>query len=94
MKLPALAPRFKTQFVLFGGLSLAFLNAMSPLEMLHPQAVGQSSAVIAQSIPGSARETEEEINVRVYQAASPAVVTIDTPSGSGSGVIIESDGLI
>lgn len=94
MKLPALAPRFKTQFVLFGGLSLALLNAMSPVEMLHPQALGQSSAVIAQSLPGSARETEEEINVRVYQAASPAVVTIDTPTGSGSGVIVESDGLI
>ncbi|MEO1792622.1 MAG: trypsin-like peptidase domain-containing protein [Cyanobacteria bacterium J06629_19] len=40
------------------------------------------------------RESEEEVNVRVYQAASPAVVTIDTQFGSGSGVIVDSDGLI
>lgn len=86
MKINALFPLTTTGFVLLGGLNLNVLNAMSPVELLSPQAMGQPQSAIAQS--------EEDVNVRVYQTASPAVVTIDTDTGSGSGVIVESDGLI
>lgn len=41
-----------------------------------------------------AQTNDEEVNVRVYQLASPAVVSIDTGDGSGSGSIISADGLI
>ena len=39
-------------------------------------------------------QTEEETNVRVYGEASPAVVSIETGTSSGSGGIISSDGLV
>ena len=52
------------------------------------------TASIEQATKQVGRETEEEVNVRVYQVASPAVVTIDTQFGTGSGVIVGSDGLI
>jgi S1-C subfamily serine protease len=86
MNLNALFQRTTLKFVLFGGLGLSLVNAASPVELLSPQAFGQAPAAMAQ--------TEEEVNVRVYQTASPAVVTIDTETGTGSGVIVNADGLI
>lgn len=44
--------------------------------------------------PASAQATDEQTNVRVYQKASPAVVSIAVPNGSGSGSIISPDGLV
>jgi len=41
-----------------------------------------------------AQDIDEQVNIRVYQRASPAVVSIDTGDGTGSGSIISSDGLI
>ncbi|GAB4160245.1 MAG: hypothetical protein Fur0046_39420 [Cyanobacteria bacterium J069] len=41
-----------------------------------------------------AQDLEESVNVRVYRQASPAVVSIQTQSGTGSGSIISADGLI
>lgn len=46
------------------------------------------------STPDTSPDPEEDINVRVYRAASPAVVAIETSTGSGSGSIITPDGLI
>lgn len=37
---------------------------------------------------------DEDINVRVYQQASPAVVAIDAGNSSGSGSIVTSEGLV
>ena len=90
MKISAILPRATARLVLAGGLSLTLLNALSPVELLSFQSLGRSPQALAQTT----RETEEEVNVRVYQSASPAVVTVDTPTGTGSGVIIASDGLI
>ena len=42
----------------------------------------------------SAQSSDEAVRVRVYQQASPAVVSINASSGTGSGSIIRSDGLI
>ena len=41
-----------------------------------------------------AQDRTEETNVRVYQQASPAVVSIDTEKTNGSGTIITPDGLV
>ncbi|MGB7445233.1 MAG: trypsin-like peptidase domain-containing protein [Coleofasciculaceae cyanobacterium] len=41
-----------------------------------------------------AQDIEERTNIRVYQRASPAVVSINAGESSGSGSIISSDGLI
>ena len=50
-----------------------------------PASVQQSAA-----LPG----TEEQNTIRVARQASPAVVSVTHPRGSGSGVIIRSDGVI
>lgn len=65
--------------------SLFALNALSPVNLLS---IGYTSQ---QAI---AQTSEEDVNVRVYQQASPAVVSIDTGSGTGSGSIISADGLV
>jgi len=44
--------------------------------------------------PVAQAETEEEVNVRVYSEASPAVVSIEAGGSTGSGSIISSDGLV
>ena len=41
-----------------------------------------------------AQDADEQINIRVYQRASPAVVSVSAGSGTGSGSIISSDGLV
>ncbi|MEM9089173.1 MAG: trypsin-like peptidase domain-containing protein [Cyanobacteria bacterium P01_F01_bin.53] len=106
MKINPLLPFSKTGFAVLGGLSLSLLNAAMPAELLNPQAVAIAQSQTAQSTISQSQtgqsttgqsttgQSEEDINVQVYQTASPAIVTIDTPSGTGSGVIIRDDGLI
>ena len=53
-------------------------------EKIRGDAIGQS--------PNS--ESYEETNIRVYEKASPAVVSIDSDKTNGSGTIISSDGMI
>lgn len=44
--------------------------------------------------PVFAQNIDEEINIQVYERASPAVVSIEARSSSGSGSIITADGLV
>jgi S1-C subfamily serine protease len=45
--------------------------------------------------PGAiAQNAEEQTNIRIYEKASPAVVTVDTAKSSGSGTIISPDGMV
>lgn len=46
------------------------------------------------TLPAYAEDVEEAVNVRVYELASPSVVSIETQNRSGSGSIVSSDGLI
>lgn len=62
------------------------LNAIAPIDFLSLSF--QSNRALAQS------NLDEQINIKVYQRASPAVVSIDTIDGAGSGSIISSDGLV
>ncbi len=41
-----------------------------------------------------AQNVEEQTNIRVYEKASPAVVTVDTDKSNGSGTIISPDGMV
>ncbi|MBW4494366.1 MAG: trypsin-like peptidase domain-containing protein [Oscillatoria princeps RMCB-10] len=41
-----------------------------------------------------AQDADEQINIRVYQQASPAVVSVSAGRETGSGSIISSDGLV
>lgn len=66
-------------------LGLLTLDAAAPIAFMSP--LGESThAAIAQ--------TEEEVNVGVYQTASPAVVSIRADEGTGSGTLINADGLV
>ncbi|HIK57275.1 MAG TPA: trypsin-like peptidase domain-containing protein [Synechococcales cyanobacterium M55_K2018_004] len=71
-------------------LGLNLLNVMSPVELLDPLSWGQPNPRVALA----QQDPQEDINVRVYQIASPSVVSIETRTGSGSGSIISPDGLI
>jgi S1-C subfamily serine protease len=74
--------------IIGASLGLSFLNALSPIDLLNfARLGGSSSAALAQDV-------EEDVNVRVYRIASPAVVSIEAGDGSGSGSIISPDGLI
>lgn len=66
--------------------SLFALNAFSPVNFLTLTEQASQQAI--------AQTSEEDVNVRVYQQASPAVVSIDTGAGTGSGSIISADGLV
>ena len=70
-------------------LGLSLLNSVSPVELLNPIQIGQTNLHQVW-----ARDAEEDVNVRVYRAASPAVVAIETQTGTGSGSIVTRDGLV
>lgn len=56
-------------------------------DSLTPAGVPHSSRAYAQ-------DADEQINIRVYQKASPAVVSVSAGRETGSGSIISSDGLV
>ena len=81
----------KSGFAVVGTvLGFSLLNALSPVELLSLAQWGQPPQAVAQNTP----DAEEGVNVRVYQAASPAVVSIDVGDATGSGSIISPDGLV
>jgi S1-C subfamily serine protease len=63
------------------------LNGATPMEILSLQQFGYSHQVFAQ-------DADETTSERVYANARPAVVSIESDEGTGSGSIISADGLI
>ena len=53
-----------------------------------------AQAAPAASGPSAGQSTEETSVIRVARQATPAVVSVSRPGGSGSGVIIRRDGVI
>lgn len=68
---------------------ILLLDAIAPVQILSFNALGQPN-----SHQALAQDAEDSVNVRVYQQASPAVVSIQAGNGTGSGSIIAADGLI
>lgn len=71
--------------VIATALGTATLEAIAPLNSPHIPLSPRGA--LAQNI-------DEQTNIRVYQNASPAVVSIEARESSGSGSIITSDGLV
>jgi len=63
-------------------LGFSFLNAVAPPDLLSPSHFGQPNVAFAQDAEN------------VYAEVSPTVVSIETENTSGSGSIINSDGLV
>jgi serine protease Do len=61
------------------------IDAIAPINLLN-LSLKPNSAL--------AQDVDEQINIQVYQQASPAVVSIDTGNATGSGSIISRDGLV
>lgn len=65
-------------------LGLSILNAVSPVELLNLSQLGSPNTQLAYAQDAAT----------VYEKVSPAVVSIETETNSGSGSIISSDGLV
>lgn len=70
-------------------IGITALDAFVPVDLLNVTNLGQlhSNQALAQDV-------EEDTNVRVYETASPAVVSVNAGEGVGSGSIISPDGLV
>ncbi|MEE3718843.1 trypsin-like peptidase domain-containing protein [Tumidithrix elongata RA019] len=72
-----------------------FVSIIATSLMLFGGAIGTTGAILtAAPKPIQAQDIDEETNIRVYKAASPAVVSIRSASGNGSGSIIDAKGLV
>ncbi|MBD2337490.1 serine protease [Calothrix sp. FACHB-156] len=67
--------------------ALTGINTVEQILSLNGREAGHYHRVLAQT-------SDEQLNRRVYQKASPAVVTVKTETGHGSGFVISQDGLI
>jgi S1-C subfamily serine protease len=90
MNIKFLSPVTTSGIIAVGAaLGITALDAFIPVDLLSVTRFGQpdSKQVLAQDL-------EEDINVRVYETASPAVVSVEADEGTGSGSIISPDGLV
>lgn len=69
--------------------SLAIADVFFP----HPLSPQTGDLVLSRSV-AVAQTTDEAIRVNVYNGAIPAVVSIETEFGNGSGSIVSPDGLV
>ncbi|HLO49827.1 MAG TPA: trypsin-like peptidase domain-containing protein [Kamptonema sp.] len=73
----------------------ASLGALGVVAALPNQRVQDLTAVKSRHFEGAiAQDVDEQTNIRVYERASPAVVTIDTDKANGSGAIVSPDGMV
>ena len=56
--------------------------------------VNNATPFFSEQSVANAQTTDEAIRINVYDSASPAVVSIETKFGNGSGSIVSSDGLV
>ncbi|MGQ4648077.1 trypsin-like peptidase domain-containing protein [Lyngbya aestuarii] len=68
-----------------GAIGVISIDAIASIDWLSLSL--QSNSAVAQDI-------DEQTNIRVYQRASPAVVSVESGDNTGSGSIISPDGLI
>ena len=84
-------PHLATSVILAAGAAIGAntINAIAPVDLLDISHFSQPQLSRA-----FAQDIDEQTNIRVYQLASPAVVTINSGSATGSGSIISKDGLV
>ncbi|MCT7948631.1 trypsin-like peptidase domain-containing protein [Ancylothrix sp. C2] len=70
-----------------GMMATALATTTLSLETFGPNNLFPHNRAVAQDV-------DEQTNIRVYEKASPAVVSINVGSATGSGSIISSDGLV
>ncbi|APB33513.1 serine protease [Gloeomargarita lithophora Alchichica-D10] len=70
------------------------MKASTLLLPLLTMTLATATPMIAPSWAQTRFQGDEQVNIQVYQKASPAVVTIRTNGGNGSGSIISPDGLV
>lgn len=70
------------------------LAARAAIGLTGMSALTLSSLSLLKATTASAQDVDEQTNVRVYQRASPAVVSIGVGNITGSGSIISPDGLV
>jgi len=70
------------------------LSAGSAIGLGGINTLAITSLLSVNSTPAYAQDADEQINVRVYQRASPTVVSVVVGNGTGSGSIISPDGLV
>lgn len=67
--------------------ALTGISTVEQILSLNGREAGHYNRVLAQT-------ADEQLNRRVYEKASPAVVTVKTETGHGSGFVISQDGFI
>lgn len=75
-------------------LASSILAARAAIGVTGISALAIANLLSLPPAPVYAQENDEQVNVRVYQRASPAVVSIVAGNGTGSGSIISADGLV
>lgn len=74
-----------------GIIAVAIAIGATTIDAIAPVKLGNLSLHPPSAL---AQDADEQVNIRVYQQASPAVVSIDAGDGTGSGSIISPDGLV
>ncbi len=75
------------------GIQKGFINLMASSLVLCGGLSAIATIPLLAPFPVNA-QSDEDTNIRVYKSASPAVVSIQSARGNGSGSIIDSKGLV
>ena len=84
----------KNLYLRFGSLTLCTVFTLVGMNTVKQRLPDDKSQEAWHSERALAQTAEEQIARQVYQKASPAVVTVKTGKGHGSGFIISQDGLL
>jgi serine protease Do len=74
--------------------SLFWVGGISATSLILSAIATYAQDTNTQDIGAIAQNSDEQTNIRVYQMAAPAVVSIQSEQGSGSGSIIDASGLV
>ena len=88
---------FKLLSLALSGILTVGVTASAAAVVTMPRAPQEPDLTEFKSVysPGTiAQNIDEQTNIRVYEKASPAVVTVDTEKSNGSGTIISPDGMV
>lgn len=86
--------RFAVIVALLGGIGIGIALDRSKDEVVRPLRATQTTPTATRvSDPGSFTEEEQTV-IRVAREITPTVVSVSQPEGSGSGIIVNRDGVV